>query len=108
MDPLPIRLAVCVHCRTGSLERKLLTLTQKHSVHCRTGSLENPFGVTKDVPHVHCRTGSLEMHERHRAARSQVHCRTGSLEMAEVRAQGVEMCALPYRQLSKIENKVSP
>ena len=51
---------VCVHCRTGSLERKPPARRRENRFHCRTGSLEKSDTVFPSVQYVHCRTGSLE------------------------------------------------
>jgi hypothetical protein len=50
----------CVHCRTGSLEKKGGDLLNFDGVHCRTGSLEMMYESAHLPLFVHCRTGSLE------------------------------------------------
>ncbi len=54
--------AQTVHCRTGSLEKKMEDIIQGVVVHCRTGSLEisttlAPSGVTSSLPHRQLRNG---------------------------------------------------
>ena len=53
-----------VHCRTGSLETAINSVTVGNNVHCRTGSLENQRKNTRTYFMVHCRTGSLEKSHR--------------------------------------------
>ncbi len=70
-------------------------------VHCRTGSLEKRVASLFCFLEVHCRTGSLERLPKILMQACEVHCRTGSLEIALINKQNQIYRSLPHRQLRK-------
>ena len=72
---------VLVHCRVGSLENSVESISFLNPVHCRVGSLEIQSANATYFLDVHCRVGSLEnwFYKSHRGG--SVHCRVGSLEI---------------------------